>query len=54
MSSGAFGLMLSMLGHAVGWPMAKGGSQAIADALASHFLSLGGEIAGQYTGVISQ
>jgi phytoene dehydrogenase-like protein len=45
MSSGAFGLMLSMLGHAVGWPIAKGGSQAIADALASHFLSLGGEIA---------
>ena len=45
MSSGAFGLMLSMLGHAVGWPMAKGGSQVIADALASHFLSLGGAIA---------
>ena len=30
----AFGLMLGLLGHAVGWPMAKGGSQKIADALA--------------------
>ncbi len=44
MSSGAFGIMLSMVGHAVGWPMAKGGSQSIANALASCFLSLGGEI----------
>jgi phytoene dehydrogenase-like protein len=45
MSSGAFGLMMTMLGHAVGWPMARGGSQAIAEALASYFLSQGGEIA---------
>jgi len=44
MSSGAFGIMLSMMGHAVGWPLAKGGSQALAEALASCFLSLGGEI----------
>jgi phytoene dehydrogenase-like protein len=44
MSSGAFGIMLSMMGHAVGWPLAKGGSQALAKALASCFLSLGGEI----------
>jgi phytoene dehydrogenase-like protein len=43
-SSAGFGLMLSMSGHAVGWPIARGGSQAIADALASYFLSLGGEI----------
>jgi phytoene dehydrogenase-like protein len=40
----AFGLMLGMLGHAVGWPMAKGGSQTIADALACYLRSLGGEI----------
>jgi phytoene dehydrogenase-like protein len=45
MSSGAFGIMLSMVGHAVGWPVAKGGSQALAGALASCFLSLGGKIA---------
>jgi phytoene dehydrogenase-like protein len=36
--------MLSMLGHAVGWPIARGGSQAIADALASSLTSLGGTI----------
>jgi phytoene dehydrogenase-like protein len=42
--SAAFGLMLGVLGHAVGWPVPKGGSQAIADALASYLQSLGGEI----------
>jgi phytoene dehydrogenase-like protein len=41
-SSAGFGLMLCMSGHAVGWPIARGGSQAIADALASCFVSLGG------------
>jgi len=40
----AFGLMLGLLGHAVGWPIAKGGSQKIADALAGYLRSLGGEI----------
>jgi phytoene dehydrogenase-like protein len=40
----AFGLMLGVLGHAVGWPVAKGGSQAIANALAAYLRSLGGEI----------
>jgi phytoene dehydrogenase-like protein len=44
-SSAGFGLMLCMSGHAVGWPIARGGSQAIADALASRFTSLGGTIA---------
>ncbi len=43
-SSGAFGLMLGMLGHAVGWPLVRGGSQALSDALASCLKSLGGEI----------
>ena len=42
--SAAFGLVLSALGHAAGWPVARGGSQAIADALASYLGSLGGEI----------
>lgn len=41
----AFGLLLSVSGHAVGWPIARGGSQSLADALASYFRSLGGEIA---------
>ncbi len=40
--SGAFGLVFATLGHAVGWPFPKGGSQKIADALASYLLSLGG------------
>jgi phytoene dehydrogenase-like protein len=42
--SAAFGLMLGVLGHAVGWPFPRGGSQAIADGLASYLRSLGGEI----------
>lgn len=39
-----FGLMLGILGHAVGWPMPRGGSQSIANALAGYYKSLGGEI----------
>lgn len=39
-----FGLLLGAAAHAVGWPMAHGGSQSIVDALASYFRSLGGEI----------
>ena len=42
--SAAFGLMLGLLGHAVGWPFPRGGSQALSDALASYLRSLGGEI----------
>jgi phytoene dehydrogenase-like protein len=43
-ASASFGLVLAMLGHAVGWPMPRGGSQALADGLASYLRSLGGEI----------
>jgi phytoene dehydrogenase-like protein len=39
-----FALVLLALGHAVGWPVARGGSQAIADAMAAYLRSLGGEI----------
>ena len=42
--SASFALVLTLLGHAVGWPIPRGGSQAIADALASYLRSLGGEI----------
>lgn len=42
--SAAFGWILGVAGHAVGWPMPRGGSQAIANALASYFESLGGSI----------
>ncbi|MGD2159447.1 MAG: NAD(P)/FAD-dependent oxidoreductase [Anaerolineales bacterium] len=40
----AFGLMLGLLAHAVGWPMIKGGSEKFAQALACHLESLGGEM----------
>jgi len=40
----AFGLMLGVSGHAVGWPVVRGGSQQIADALAAYLRSLGGKI----------
>jgi len=42
--SAAAGLMLGILAHAVGWPMAAGGSQKIADALAGLLRSMGGTI----------
>jgi len=40
----AFGLILGTLGHTVGWPLPRGGSQRIANALADYLRSLGGEI----------
>ncbi|MEZ4495427.1 MAG: hypothetical protein R2845_01310 [Thermomicrobiales bacterium] len=40
----SFGLMLGVFGHAAGWPMARGGSQRIADAMADYLRSLGGTI----------
>jgi len=39
-----FGLMLGITAHTVGWPIAKGGSKSITDALAAYFISLGGVI----------
>ena len=42
--SAAVGLVLGASGHAVGWPMPRGGAQRIADALASHLTSLGGRV----------
>ena len=42
--SGSFGLMLGLLVHAVGWPVARGGSGAISAALEAEARSLGVEI----------
>jgi phytoene dehydrogenase-like protein len=42
--SAGFGLALVTLGHAVGWPFPRGGSQRLADALAARLRELGGEI----------
>lgn len=44
MGSAAVALALAGVTHANGWSVARGGSQAIADALAAYFQSLGGEI----------
>ena len=40
----AFALVLLGLGHSVGWPVARGGSQAITEAMAGYLRSLGGVI----------
>ena len=40
----AIGVLLQLSAHAVGWPVAQGGSQGIATALASVLQKLGGEI----------
>ena len=40
----AFALVLLGLGHTVGWPVVRGGSQAITDAMAAYLRSLGGVI----------
>jgi phytoene dehydrogenase-like protein len=42
--SASFGVLFAASAHAVGWPIPKGGSQKIADALASYVRSLGGHI----------
>ncbi|MBN8611087.1 MAG: NAD(P)/FAD-dependent oxidoreductase [Deltaproteobacteria bacterium] len=40
----SFALVLGAAGHAVGWPIARGGSRSIADALVRLHASLGGEL----------
>ena len=42
--SSAFALVLGLAGHAVGWPIPRGGSQQIANALAGYLRELGGSI----------
>jgi phytoene dehydrogenase-like protein len=44
MATSAYGMMLNVAGHAVGWPFARGGAGRIAEAMASYLRSLGGEI----------
>ncbi|MFB7286627.1 phytoene desaturase family protein [Actinacidiphila glaucinigra] len=47
--TGATALLFAVSGHEVGWPVPRGGSQSIADALASYLRLLGGTI---HTGVM--
>jgi phytoene dehydrogenase-like protein len=42
--SAAIGLVLGVAGHAVGWPIPRGGSGALGHALLSYLRSLGGEV----------
>jgi phytoene dehydrogenase-like protein len=42
--SGGVGLVLGAMAHVAGWVMPRGGAQSLANALASHLRSLGGEI----------
>ncbi|WP_347697307.1 NAD(P)/FAD-dependent oxidoreductase [Nonomuraea sp. B12E4] len=41
--SAGYGLLLAGLAHLVGWPLVRGGSQVLADALVAELRSLGGE-----------
>lgn len=43
-ATAAFGIVLATLAHSVGWPIIRGGSQKLADALADCFRNGGGEI----------
>jgi phytoene dehydrogenase-like protein len=44
LGSAAIGLVMCASGHAVGWPIVKGGSQRIAEALVAYLRTLKGEI----------
>jgi phytoene dehydrogenase-like protein len=43
-ASSAFGLVLGLAGHVVGWPIPRGGSLQITSALAAYLRELGGKI----------
>jgi phytoene dehydrogenase-like protein len=47
--SAAFAIVLGILGHAVGWPIPRGGAQAITEALCQHLDALGGKIQTEVT-----
>jgi len=54
-ASTSFALVLLTLIHVSGWPFPRGGSQAIADALADRLRSLGGEIeTGREVGTLAE
>jgi phytoene dehydrogenase-like protein len=43
-ATAGYGLGLVLTAHSVGWPVSRGGSQNVADAMAAYLRSLGGEI----------
>ncbi len=42
--SGAFGLLMAVPAHAVGWPMPRGGAQSLTDSLCKYLEKVGGQI----------
>jgi phytoene dehydrogenase-like protein len=42
--SAAFGMLMGVPAHAVGWPIPRGGSQSLTNALCHHLVKLGGTI----------
>ncbi|CAL9641841.1 phytoene desaturase family protein [Streptomyces sp. enrichment culture] len=47
-ATGAIGLVFALAAHARGWPVARGGSQSISDALAAYLKDLGGTVHTDY------
>src|SRR5687767_2354442 len=43
-ASAAFALVMATMGHAIGWPITRGGSQRISNALTSYLRDLGAEV----------
>ena len=55
LDTSAAGLVLLATGHLQGWPIPKGGSISIANALAGYFISIGGKIqTGEYISSLKQ
>ncbi|MZD04604.1 FAD-dependent oxidoreductase, partial [Streptomyces sp. SID5785] len=48
LATGGIGLVFALAAHARGWPVARGGSQSVADALGAYLRDLGGEIHTDY------
>jgi phytoene dehydrogenase-like protein len=42
--SAAFGLIMGITGHTIGWPIPRGGAGSISKALEQYFVSLGGKV----------
>lgn len=47
-ATGAVGLVFALAAHAGGWPLPRGGSQAVSDALTSYLTELGGAVHTDY------
>ncbi|WP_328660150.1 phytoene desaturase family protein [Streptomyces sp. NBC_00334] len=48
LATGAIGLVFALAAHARGWPVARGGSQSISDALTAYLKDLGGTVHTDY------